>query len=137
MGLFTKTFVPRYDRFEVPHPQELHKIKDYDLLSPCEFYRLIDKECRTYASEATTLWVSAERAKCDQWKEAYENCNKWKENNDRDALEKVLNFERSLFKMRQIDLFFNNVWKLRDGTRGGSEPAHFNAPLPPFLRKPE
>jgi len=132
---FQSKYTPQYDELKVPHIDELKNIPDYDLLSPCEFYRVLDTECRTFAHEATTVWATGERAKCDQWEKAYENCQKWRETKDREALEKVLDLERSLFKMRQVDIFLNNVWQLRDSESGKKEPPHFNAPLPPFLRK--
>lgn len=74
--------------------------------------------------------MNGEKPDCSQWKENFEDCQKWSANVDQEAAERVIGREEERVQKRWQGHFENNVWMHRD-----APPEGWNSELPEHLQK--
>lgn len=91
-------------------------------------YKYEHKECTRWRSRFQQYYIYGETLDCSQWKEAYNNCQKYSWFKNKDAALELIKSDMRRYDERMKAHLDNDVWTKRDGP-----PPDWNKPLPDFM----
>ncbi|KAJ9582390.1 hypothetical protein L9F63_003243 [Diploptera punctata] len=94
-------------------------------IRPCELYKEEYNDCTSIKARFHQYFVHGETIDCTQWKRDYDNCIRWKNDNNSKAMKELLDSEKDRRLKRLEGHFKNNVWAKRT-----EPPEDWNKPLP-------
>lgn len=122
---------------ELANPENSDSVLKKDVLPenawkvrPCEWYLEEYKDCRSIRARFHQYFIFGTTLSCDQWCTDYENCLKWRNKKDIDALTSVVASEEKRKRDRLDATLQNNVWELRS-----APPSDWNKPLPEWMNQ--
>ncbi|KAL5017513.1 hypothetical protein ScPMuIL_007102 [Solemya velum] len=88
--------------------------KDIWMVRPCEIYREEYNDCSGFKGRFQQHYVFGQSQDCGKWKEDYENCIKFRNNNKSlDALNCIIKNERERREIRLRNAKRNDIWEYR------------------------
>ncbi|KAK9512193.1 hypothetical protein O3M35_000663 [Rhynocoris fuscipes] len=97
---------------------------------PCLLYEEEYKDCKSIRSRFHQYFIYGSLSDCTQWKRDYDNCIRWRENNNKNACRELIEVEMSRRIERLKAHRENDVWEKR-----ASPPKSWNKPLPPYMQE--
>jgi len=94
----------------------------------CECYESELKACRAPTARLHQYYVHGESQDCEQWKLNLEDCKKWRDNEDEEAVKRIIGREDVRLAWRWKGHLANDVWEKRK-----EPPQDWNRPLPEHL----
>ncbi|XP_050409905.1 UPF0545 protein C22orf39 homolog [Patella vulgata] len=103
--------------------------EDAWLVRPCEMYSEEYLECKSWKGRFHQKYIFGETLDCRKWKENYDNCMKFRNYKDTEAMKKVIEDERLRREKRLAAARDNNTWEYRR-----EPPEDWNRPLPEWSK---
>ncbi|XP_034951384.1 UPF0545 protein C22orf39 homolog [Chelonus insularis] len=100
------------------------------MIRPCDQYKYEYKDCRSFLGRFYQYYIDGGNHVCQQWKTDYENCKKWKKNQDEEAFNCLVESEKMHRLARWKGHLNNDVWERRQ-----NPPSDWNDPLPDYLNE--
>lgn len=97
-------------------------------IRPCSVYKDEYKECKSLRGRFNQYFIYGESLNCDQWRDDYNNCQKFSWFNDKEAAKSIVQSELNRRAARFKAHYDNDVWTKRE-----SPPADWAKPLPDFM----
>lgn len=126
-----------FEKYEWMVRRSLNSINRFDCnwllnselqLRPCDRYKGEHKECKSFRGRFQQYFVYGENLNCDQWREDYNNCQKWNWFKDKNAAIEVIKSEMKRSDERMKAHSDNTIWTKRD-----KPPEDWNQPLPDWM----
>lgn len=99
-------------------------------IRPCDRYKGEYKECKSLRGRFQQYFVYGENLNCDQWRDDYNNCQKWSWLKDKNAALELIKSEMKRSDERMQAHTDNTIWTRRD-----KPPEDWNKPLPDWMQK--
>lgn len=87
------------------------------------------KECKSIRGRFNQHFVFGETLNCDQWRDDYNNCQKYSWLNNKEAAELLIQSEINRRAVRMKAHYDNDIWTKRE-----SPPEDWSKPLPEFMQ---
>uniref|UniRef100_A0A0P4WPV0 Synaptic plasticity regulator PANTS n=1 Tax=Scylla olivacea TaxID=85551 RepID=A0A0P4WPV0_SCYOL len=100
------------------------------LVRPCEYYKEEYSDCSSIKAKFHQYFIHGETRDCSQWKVDYNQCLKFRNQKDMEALSSVIESEKERRQDRLRGHYNNDVWERRE-----APPEDWNKPLPEYLQK--
>ncbi|ODM98261.1 hypothetical protein Ocin01_08406 [Orchesella cincta] len=100
------------------------------MVKPCFIYKEEYKDCKSFKARFHQYFVDGKSADCSGWKEDYDNCILWEDKDNIDALNKVIESEKTRVKKRLRAHYDNDIWEHRT-----EPPSNWNSELPESIKK--
>lgn len=105
-------------------------LNSIEQIRDCGVYKDEYKDCKCFRSRFNQYFIFGELLSCEQWREDYNNCQKFSWLDDKEAAKNLIRSELSRKAARFKAHHANDVWTKRD-----TPPANWSAPLPDFIEE--
>jgi len=102
------------------------------MVRDCTSYDMEYSECKAWRGRFHQHYTLGESRDCTAWAEDRKDCHRWADNQDVDALQRIVGHERVRMRERYSGHLLNNTWERRDGP-----PPEFTKTLPTHLQRVE
>lgn len=99
-------------------------------LRDCSVYRGEFKECKSIRGRFNQYFIYGESLDCSQWKEDFNNCQKWNWFSNKEAAASVIESELKRQAARLKPHYDNDIWTKRE-----HPPEDWSKPLPAFMEE--
>lgn len=96
----------------------------------CSVYKEEYKDCKSFRSRFNQYFIFGEYISCDQWRDDYNNCQKFSWLHDKEAAKNLIQSELSRKAARLKAHYDNDTWTKRE-----NPPADWAKPLPAFMEE--